>query len=180
MHLANGKILLQEQTLLDKKFQKHKVKYILQCFLTTVCVFILLFLLDIISDRVIVASLGASAFIVFTMPHAKASSPRFLLAGYAIGIVTACVCVHLSALVLNGHQYIFDGISYNDIFGAVAVGLSVFLMVVTNSEHPPAAGLALGLVMDGCPPVSILVSVIGITALVLIKTALKRYMINLI
>ena len=29
---------------------------------------------------------------------------------------------------------------------ALAVGLSIFLMVVTNTEHPPAAGTALGIV----------------------------------
>ncbi|MDX9872105.1 MAG: HPP family protein [Clostridia bacterium] len=176
----NGKVFLPEQALLDEKFQNNKAKYILQCSLTTISVFILLLLLDIISDRVVVASLGASAFIVFTMPHARASSPRLLLAGYAIGIAAAGLCVCLSGLLLNGHVFIVDGISYNDIFGALAVGLSVFLMVVTNSEHPPAAGLALGLVMDGCPSISILVAAVGIAALTLIKTALKRYMIDLL
>lgn len=29
---------------------------------------------------------------------------------------------------------------------ALAVGLSIFLMAITNTEHPPAAGTALGVV----------------------------------
>jgi CBS-domain-containing membrane protein len=136
--------------------------------------------MDVISDRVIVASLGASSFIAFTMPHARTSGPRFLIAGYVIGIISAWICANISHLLIGNQQYMAYHISYHIIFGALAVGLSVFLMVVTNSEHPPAAALALGLVMDGCPPVSVIVSLIGITALCLIKAVLKRYMIDLL
>ena len=166
--------------LIDEKFRNHKARYLFQCSLTTVSVLILLLLMDVISDRVIVASLGASSFIAFTMPHARESSPRFLIIGYAIGIFSACICSYISCLLVGNQQFIAYHISYHILFGALAVGLSVFLMVVTNSEHPPAAALALGLVMDGCPPVSIIVSLIGIVALCLIKAALKRYMINLL
>jgi len=148
--------------LIDEKFKKHKARYMLQCGLTTVCVLILLLLMDVISDRVIVASLGASSFIAFTMPHAHTSSPRFLIAGYVIGILSAWICSSLFYLLVGNQQFIAFHISCHIFFGALAVGLSVFLMVVTNSEHPPAAALALGLVMDGCPPVSIVVSLTGI------------------
>jgi len=35
------------------------------------------------------------------------------------------------------------------IFGAISVGFSVFIMAVINTEHAPAAGIALGLVING-------------------------------
>lgn len=165
---------------IDEKFRNNKARYLFQCSLITVSVLILLLLMDIISDRVIVASLGASSFIAFTMPHTHVSSPRFLIAGYIIGIFSAWICAKISYFLVGNQQYIAYQISYHIIFGALAVGLSVFLMVVFNSEHPPAAALALGLIMDGCPPVSIIVSLTGIVALCLIKAALKRFMINLL
>jgi len=36
-----------------------------------------------------------------------------------------------------------------DAIAAMSVGTSIFLMVVTNTEHPPAAGTTLGLVVGG-------------------------------
>jgi CBS-domain-containing membrane protein len=36
-----------------------------------------------------------------------------------------------------------------DIFGAAAVGLSVLVMATTNTEHPPAAGTAFGIIVVG-------------------------------
>jgi CBS-domain-containing membrane protein len=34
------------------------------------------------------------------------------------------------------------------VFGALSVGLAILLMVVMNAEHPPAADLALGFVLN--------------------------------
>ena len=36
-----------------------------------------------------------------------------------------------------------------DVIAALSVGLSIFLMVATNTQHPPAAGTVLGLVING-------------------------------
>jgi CBS-domain-containing membrane protein len=131
-------------------------------------------------NRVIVASLGAS--FVHCVYHAARAYVEAAVPyrGYVIGIFSAWICSSLSFLLVGNQQFIAFHISCHIFFGALAVGLSVFLMVVTNSEHPPAAALALGLVMDGCPPVSIVVSLTGIITLCLIKAALKRYMINLL
>ena len=35
------------------------------------------------------------------------------------------------------------------VIAALSVGLSIFLMVATNTQHPPAAGTVLGLVING-------------------------------
>ncbi len=166
--------------LFDEKFRDNKLKYLIQCGLATLSVFILLLLLDVMSNGVIAASLGASSFIAFTMPHAQASRPRYLVAGYIIGVISACLC-SLLAYLLTGNQYftVFNISSYV-IFGALAVGLAIFLMVITNSEHPPAAALALGLVMDSCSHMAVIVAVVGIVSLSLIKAVLKPYMINLL
>ncbi len=63
---------------------------------------------------------------------------------------------------------------------AVAVGLTIFLMVVTNTEHAPAAGTTLGLIVhtySWTMPVFVLSSV---TILSIIRLALRPYLKNLL
>jgi hypothetical protein len=45
-------------------------------------------------------------------------------------------------------------------------------MVITDTEHPPAAGLALGLVLDEYNHRTVAVVLIGVMALFIIKTVL--------
>lgn len=40
-----------------------------------------------------------------------------------------------------------SGRAQDILFGALAVGLAIFGMVITHTEHPPAAGVALSLVV---------------------------------
>ena len=65
--------------------------------------------------------------------------------------------------------------------GALAVGLAIFVMVITDTEHPPAAGLALGLVLnEACDARVLAVVLIGILALSLAKEVLKPLLIDLL
>ena len=63
----------------DKKFTQNKARYFVQCILATISVLLVLMALDSVSNTAITASLGASCFIAFTMPHIQASKPRFLI-----------------------------------------------------------------------------------------------------
>jgi len=67
------------------------------------------------------------------------------------------------------------------VFGAAAVALATFLMVVTNTEHPPAAGVALGFVFleewHWLAPVAVL---IGIVVLSLVRHVLRNSLRNLL
>lgn len=66
------------------------------------------------------------------------------------------------------------------IFGAIAVGLSVLVMVITDTEHPPAAGLASGLVLDEHNHWTVAVVLTGITSLIIIKTLLRPVLKDLL
>lgn len=165
--------------LLDRKFLENPGPYLFQWGLVTLSVLVILIFLNTLSSATIVASLGASSFIAFTAPHAQVSRPRFLIGGYAAGTVVGLFCNAIN------HYYLPDGTSFLGIpsytfLGAMAVGLAMFLMVITNFEHPPAAALALGLVVDRNSLRSAMIALIGILALSLIKTLLKRYMKNLL
>ena len=163
----------------DEKFKSNKVRYILQCLLAALSIFIVLFFLDAISNAAIVAALGASSFIVFTMPEAQVSRPRFLIGGYLVGIAAGWFCYQLSLIPVLTNLPVVNGSSYV-VFGALSVGLSIFVMVVTNTEHPPAASLALGLVLNECSSRTVLVALIGIVSLSVIKAVLRPVLKNLL
>ena len=66
------------------------------------------------------------------------------------------------------------------VFAALATGLAMFLMVVTKTEHPPAAALALGLVLNEWTPLTLLVVILGITALSICKRLVLPYLMDLL
>lgn len=164
----------------DEKFLENKTRYILQCFLAIIAIFWVLFVLDIISDGIVIASLGASSFIAFTMPKTQSARPRFLIGGYCVGILTGSLfdrLQHTASSVLylpTEHQ------SSKAIFGALAIGSAIFVMVITNTEHPPAAALSLSIVLGGFHFHTILVALIGIISLCATKKILSKYLINLL
>jgi CBS-domain-containing membrane protein len=162
----------------DDRFKARKKRYILQCGLATCAVFVVLFVLDAVMNTTIIASLGASAFIAFVFPHARLSRPRFLIGGYLIGTVVGCACSYLPSLPLLT-QLPLASAWLNQVSGAVSVGLTIFLMVITNVEHPPAAGLALGFVLNVWNLWTVVVVLGGIALLAATKTLLKPALVDL-
>jgi CBS-domain-containing membrane protein len=165
--------------LLDDKFPTNKRIYFLQCGLATLSVFTVLMILDAISNAAIIAALGASSFIAFTMPQAQVSRPRFLIGGYLVGTAAGSLCHFLSLSPwLAGLPFVESHPQV--VFGAVAVGVAMFVMVVTDTEHPPAAGLALGFVLNEFDHMAVVVTLVGIVLVSIIKAMLKPVLKNLI
>ncbi|MGB3341359.1 MAG: HPP family protein [bacterium] len=133
--------------IIDKNVKKNLVRYVFQCGIATAAILLILIFLNVLTHTAIIASLGATAFIVFTMPRAYSSGPKPLIGGYLIGIIVGCGCSLLSTLRFTLPFFITLITSYT-IFGALAVGIAIFLMAVTNTEHAPAAGISLGLVLN--------------------------------
>lgn len=163
----------------DTKFQTNKARYISQCLLTACAVCVVLLLLNTISETTIVAALGASSFIVFTMPGVQASRPRFLIGGYIVGIIVGCLCHYLCTQFFCTQLYLDQSFA-RAICGAVAVGSAMFLMVITDTEHPPAAGLALGFVLNEWDYFTVIVVILGIVSLSVLKLLLKPVLIDLL
>lgn len=165
--------------LIDKKARKNLRPYIIQSVLATCFIFLILVNLDVISHTAIIATLGSSAFLVFTRPRAYASRLRPLLGGYLIGTVVGVFCFYLS-LIPGWVELPLSTNTVFIIFGAMAVGASIFFMVVTNTEHAPAAGMSLGMVINTWDYRTILYVLIAVLTMALLRHLLKRYMIDLI
>ena len=163
--------------LIDSKFSKNRIQYISQCALSTLVILSVLLILDTVTQTVLIASFGASAFICFTMPHVKSSGPRYVIGGYIVGTIIGCLASLMTGLVP------IDTLPVETtqiIFGAIATGIAIFCMVLTDTEHPPAAGLALGFVLNEWEPLTILVILAGIIFIFMMKEISKKNMINLL
>lgn len=163
----------------DKLFSGNKGRYFFQCILATVSAVLVLMVLNIMANKVVMASLGASCFIAFCVPNKKASGPRFLVGGYIVGIAAGTICYWIAKTPWPDSMSIMQ--SHSDvIFGGLAIGLAMFGMVVTNTEHPPAASLALGLVLGEWQLLTVAVALVEIVMLCVIKRLLKPILIDLL
>lgn len=122
---------------IDTKFGRHKGRFLFQCTLAGLSMFLILALMTSYSNAAVMAALGSSCFLVFALPHQPTSQPRLLIGGYVVGIAvgTLCFWVH-RALPLPEEVGIITNFPHV-LFGAISVALAIFVMVVTNTEHPP-------------------------------------------
>ena len=164
--------------LIDEKFKRKRGKYIFQCFLATSAISIVLVFLDVLNETAIIASLGATVFIIFTMPHSYLARNKCVFGGYLISMVIGIFCRLMLDSFLSGISMIDKAMLV--LLGSIAVGLSTFMMVITDTEHAPAAGIALGLVINEWDYLTLLFIILAITLFVFVKTLLKSWMVDLI
>jgi CBS-domain-containing membrane protein len=124
-----------------REFKRLWKNYLYQSFLAALVVFIVLLLLNM-EHAVVIASIGATAFIVFTMPRNITAAPRRVIGGHIIGLFSGSLCA------LIPHSSILPSI----VVYSLAVGISTLLMVALDMEHPPAGGTALGVAITGFSP----------------------------
>ena len=121
----------------------HWKSYLFQCIAASATIFAILLLVSIHRKPIIIASLAASTCIVFTIPSYLTARPRNLICGHLVGLVCGLFVAELVLPYLSPQMVIFE------FWYAFAVGLAIFIMVATDTEHPPAAGTALGVVTLG-------------------------------
>lgn len=166
--------------IIDQKFRKKLFNYVFQCFLATAILIIALLFLNIVTETALIASLGATAFIIFSMPKTYAAAPRRVIGGYSIGITTGITCFYLGHL-LQPISPLNHYMNHNSpiVLAAIAVGLSIFIMVLTDTEHAPAAGISLGLVINQWDGSSIIFIIMVMLAMTIVKYFLRSHFINL-
>ena len=140
----------KERHFVDKKFRKERmwVHYILQSLLAAGSLFIVLLMLRL-TTAVIVAALGATAFVVFAMPKNVMAQPRNVIGGHIVGILSGGGCALLFIMFGNNLEL------FQIIVASISVGLAIFVMVVTDTEHAPGCSTALGLVVHGANPINL-------------------------
>jgi CBS-domain-containing membrane protein len=159
----------------DRKVRRHPFRYVFQCALAGVATMALLVFLDLLTYRGLVAALGATTFLIFTMPHRVSCRPRYVIGGYVMGVSAGVLCT--LAFAQPGALLFISSVFA---LGALSVGCASLLMVSTNTEHPPAAGVALGLVLQPWDYETVLYVLGCVCFLSLARYLLKRFMIDLL
>jgi len=170
--------VIQLKEYLDKRLFTNYKNYIFQCFLATVSIFMILLFLNVFDEAALIASLGATAFIIFALPSTYSSQPKRIIGGYIIGVLVGILCVSL-AYALFSEMILYEKFGLI-IFGSIAVGVSIFLMCATNMEHPPAAGIALGVVINNWDYHSLVYIFIAVFIMAGARKLLSPYLIDLI
>ena len=164
--------------IIDKSFIQKPKNYILQSLLALLALLVILSFIEILTQAAIVAALGASTFIVFAMPRSITAKPRRLIGGHVVGIICGLICYYAFLTgplgELSGEHELFLWFAY-----ALSVALSLFFMTITNTEHPPAAATALGIVTHGCSWQTVLFILIFAVGLAIVRRLLRERLIDL-
>jgi len=120
------------------EFHNNWKYYVFQSLLASVALAIVLIFLTL-QHLVIVASFASSIFIIFALPTNVTAQVRNVIGGHLVGLIVG------SLFAMIPHA----SLAMTILVYASSVGLSFFLMTVTDTEHPPASGTTLGVVMAG-------------------------------
>lgn len=152
-----------------RKFRSLWKSYLWQSCLAALTVFLVLLFLNL-EHAVGIAAIGATVFIVVAMPDNVTAKSRNIIGGHLVGFLTGSLC----ALIPQPSPWC-SMMAY-----ALAVGLSIFIMVVIDTEHPPAAATALGLGIMGFSLNAASAVVTNVVLLALAHHFLKPFLKNLI
>jgi len=154
---------------LDNGVKQYWKNYVFQSLFATAIMLVLLAFLTF-RNIIIISSIGSSVFIVFAMPSTITAQPRNLVFGQIVGLISGTIGGFLTRI-----DFLPVILCY-----AFAVGLSVFLMVVTDTEHPPAAGTALGVAVMGFSLEAALLLIYAVTVLAFVRTVFKSKLRDLL
>ncbi len=118
--------------IISKSLKEKWFNYLWQSLAAGVITFLILFVFSEIIALIILAGVGSTFFTIFALPKLRTASNRNIIGAYLICIVVGLSCTYIYSASLSG---------------GVAISVATLLMVITDTEHPPAAGVALGLAM---------------------------------
>ena len=125
--------------IIDPKFKRNIRNYLWQSLVASLVLLAILSVEDALDRAAVVAAIGSTAFILFLVPHSQMASPRSVFGGHLLALIAGSVAAIIST----------ETAFYLALEGAGAVGVSLLLMAITDTEHPPAAGTALAVVTGG-------------------------------
>ena len=165
--------------ILDQYIHSKWAHYVTQCGLASLSLVLILIVGDTLLKAAIVVGVASSAFTIFVIPESVAATPRKVIGGH---LVAALIGAGISYLLQTPglEIYVLETRYILEISAAISVGIGIFFMVVTNTEHPPAAGTSLGLVIYGFDWTSVVFIISSAMLLSLVRILLRPRMINLL
>lgn len=154
---------------IDSDFLPQWKAYIVQSSYAALSVFIITLIPS--ENTVVIASIGATAFIVFTLPNNISAEPKRIIGGhFLVFFIGSCFAVFPFM-----HILLFKAIWF-----ALSIGFTILLMVVLDFEHPPAAGTALGMTLVGYSSSAAIAIIISVFLLTIVAYLTKPYLEDLV
>ncbi|MBC8280762.1 MAG: HPP family protein [Chloroflexi bacterium] len=128
----------------DPKFRRHYMRYLYQSLLATVALACVLLFVDSLSSAAFAAGIGSSIVGIFVIPSGATSRIRAVVGGHTIALIIGSL---VSLLLFAGpiESFVESRSEFHALAMAFTVGLLILIMAVTDTEHPPAAGIAIGM-----------------------------------
>ena len=162
----------------DPGFVSAPLRFGLQTVLATLVMLAILTFVDSLSTAAIAAGLASSVVGIFIGPSNRTARVRSVVGGHIVALALGSI---FSVFLFLGptDMLLIDHVHLRNIVYALAVGGAMLLMAITNTEHPPAAGTALGMASREFD-ILIFLSIIGaVMMLGVIKLALRPYLRDL-
>ena len=156
----------------DPGFVNAPLRFAMQAGLATLAMLAILTFVDSLSSAAIAAGLASSVVGIFISPSNPTARIRSVVGGHGMALLLGSL---FSVFLFLGPIEAF--LSNREVLlhlsFAAAVGMAMLLMAITNTEHPPAAGTALGMASRDFD-LLIFFSIIGAVALLAVmKLALR-------
>ena len=162
----------------DPGFAKLPWVFVFQAALATLVMLAILTFVHSLSSAAIAAGLASSVVGIFVGPSNRTAQVRSVVGGHGVALVLGSI---FSFILFFGpvETYLIDVDYLRNFSYAFAVGMAMLLMAITNTEHPPAAGTALGMASREFD-ILIFLSIIGAVALLAVmKLAIRPYLRDL-
>ena len=132
------------QHILDPGFARNPRRYVVQAGLATVAMLIILIFVDSLSNAALAAGLASSVVTLFIHPSSRIASTRSLCGGHILALMIGSGFALLSAIG-PVRELLLDAPLLSDLGLALVVAVLIFVMALTDTEHPPAAGTVLAM-----------------------------------
>jgi CBS-domain-containing membrane protein len=158
--------------IVNANLKGHWIRYIVQSIVAMVTMLIILLFVDSVANAALIAGLGSTVVTAFLHPTAPSARLRAIIGGHFCGLVTGSV---LAFLLINLAIFGEPGQYLSLLSMAVSVGFVILLMGLTDTEHPPAAGIAIGMAGRSWEIQTFLIIIIAVLILALIRVMFSKY-----
>ena len=163
----------------DPTFRSRVSVFLIQAVLATITICLVLFFIDLFYNAIVGAALGATCLGLFISPSGRISRIRSVVGGHSLAILFgSLISIFFYSSV---GESIRDSIPHiHVVFLGITCGVLFLAMAISDTEHPPAAGMLLGLCEREIDSTIIISLVVALAALAMIKLVLRSKLVDLI
>lgn len=169
-------------SIINPNFKANKKAYLFKCFVALLATIFVLTSIQLVAANAILGAIGASSlassiFIAFALPEGPAAHPKRMIGSYCLALLIGVSFYYLGTYLILWQDFLSFSLTY-ELTGALAVALTMLVMIMFSLEHPPATGLALGLVIDQWRWWTLMILLFSIICIATIKYLVQPWLLE--